>query len=98
MTFPHFSETPCAIVALFKGATELGLHKGTIIQFPQAESRRVGLAERVGGASPSPSTHHFESLGDAADAVIMRLRQRLPRVVVKRVSGSLGEEPNSRSD
>lgn len=63
----------------------------SVIPFRRAQSRRVGSSDLEAGGSPSPASN-FIQLGEAADAVIMRLRQRLPRIVVKVARADPGEE------
>lgn len=78
---------------LFVSSSRRPAAGNSVIPFPQAVSRRMGLAERVGDASPSSSTHHFESLGSAVEAVVMRIRGGLPYIRVGVVGGPGGDEP-----
>lgn len=50
----------------------------------------------VSGANQENDAGSFQSLGEAADAVIMKLSSRLPRIRVKRARVSTREE--SRGD
>lgn len=53
----------------------------SVIPFPTVKPpRSVGIM--AGGLSSGPSADHFESLGDATRAVLLRLRGDLPRISV----------------
>lgn len=67
------------------------MHKGQVIPFRRAQSRRVGSSDLEAGGSPSPASN-FIPLGDAVEAVVMRLRGGLPYIRVKGARVSEREE------